>query len=372
MRQGIDLLLHRNVKGALQLASMIAQGHAVWFTGGTPAEVEKQVRKTMQAAAFQHRVPFSSRTTCRSATAGSNRPAGRRHRRVPRLDRRLAKGIGSGKAVVILEPDGLGSSRTTSTCRECTSGASLRAARPRSPTRGYVQMNAAVDRLAQQPRASVYLDGTHSSWLGSGEAAYRLVKGGASAPRVLRQRLELPADTAARPVRHLDLEVHRLRDERAFLGGGALRLVREPVLPRDLERLLDVAPDGREVRGGGGPEHRRGRADALRRRHEPERPRAVAADGPRTPDAQDWCNPPGRGLGARQTANTGAPAALGQQLVDAYLWIKVPGESDGSCNRGIAGSTIDPEWGLVDPPAGARSPQQALQLAQLASPPLFR
>ena len=57
VRQGIDLLVHRNVKGALQLASMIAQGHAVWFTGGTPAEVEKQVRKTMQAAAFQRRIP---------------------------------------------------------------------------------------------------------------------------------------------------------------------------------------------------------------------------------------------------------------------------------------------------------------------------
>ena len=47
--------------------------------------------------------------------------------------------------------------------------------------------------------------------------------------------------------------------------------------------------------------------------------------------------------------------------------MKVPGESDGSCNRGIAGSTTDPEWGMVDPPAGAWFPQQALQLAQLAS-----
>ena len=65
------------------------------------------------------------------------------------------------------------------------------------------------------------------------------------------------------------------------------------------------------------------------------------------------------------------PPVLGQQLVDAYLWIKVPGESDGSCNRGIAGSTMDPEWGIVDPPAGAWFPQQALQLAQLANPPLL-
>ncbi|MFF7993702.1 glycoside hydrolase family 6 protein [Kitasatospora xanthocidica] len=41
-----------------------------------------------------------------------------------------------------------------------------------------------------------------------------------------------------------------------------------------------------------------------------------------------WCNPPGRALGERPTAETGRPG------VDAYLWIKNPGESDGDCGRG--------------------------------------
>ncbi|MFJ2189600.1 glycoside hydrolase family 6 protein [Kitasatospora sp. NPDC087861] len=41
-----------------------------------------------------------------------------------------------------------------------------------------------------------------------------------------------------------------------------------------------------------------------------------------------WCNPPGRALGERPTADTGRPG------VDAYLWIKNPGESDGECGRG--------------------------------------
>jgi endoglucanase len=31
---------------------------------------------------------------------------------------------------------------------------------------------------------------------------------------------------------------------------------------------------------------------------------------------------------------------------------------------------VDPEWGVVDPAAGDWFPQQALQLAQLAEPPL--
>ena len=60
------------------------------------------------------------------------------------------------------------------------------------------------------------------------------------------------------------------------------------------------------------------------------------------------------------------------ELLDAYLWVKTPGESDGECTRGLgpAGVTVDPHWGLVDPAAGAWFPAQALQLAQLAVPPL--
>jgi endoglucanase len=84
------------------------------------------------------------------------------------------------------------------------------------------------------------------------------------------------------------------------------------------------------------------------------------------PDPQDWCNPPGRGLGLRPTANTGNPQ------VDAYLWVKIPGESDGECTRGLgpAGTTVDPEWGLIDPAAGAWFPEMALDLVHNANPPL--
>jgi endoglucanase len=73
-----------------------------------------------------------------------------------------------------------------------------------------------------------------------------------------------------------------------------------------------------------------------------------------------------RGVGLRPTADTGVP------LLDAFLWVKIPGESDGECTRGLgpAGTTIDPEWGQVDPPAGQWFPAQALQLARLAIPPL--
>ena len=58
-----------------------------------------------------------------------------------------------------------------------------------------------------------------------------------------------------------------------------------------------------------------------------------------TADAQ-WCNPPERALGDRPTTATGRARA------DAYLWIKVPGESDGSCNGNPKSGTWMPEYAL--------------------------
>jgi endoglucanase len=49
------------------------------------------------------------------------------------------------------------------------------------------------------------------------------------------------------------------------------------------------------------------------------------------PSGSMWCNPPGRGLGSKPGSDTGNP------LVHAFLWVKRPGESDGSsaeCNGG--------------------------------------
>jgi endoglucanase len=53
-------------------------------------------------------------------------------------------------------------------------------------------------------------------------------------------------------------------------------------------------------------------------------------NGPYTAGKADenWCNPPGRALGEAPTTQTDDP------LVDAYLWVKRPGESDGTCRGG--------------------------------------
>ncbi|MFJ9853604.1 glycoside hydrolase family 6 protein [Streptomyces sp. NPDC101150] len=61
---------------------------------------------------------------------------------------------------------------------------------------------------------------------------------------------------------------------------------------------------------------------------------------------ENWCNPPGRALGTPPTTRTGDPQTA------AYLWIKRPGESDGTCKGG--------------PEAGEWWPEYALQLARNA------
>jgi endoglucanase len=53
-----------------------------------------------------------------------------------------------------------------------------------------------------------------------------------------------------------------------------------------------------------------------------------------------WCNPPGQALGRSPTTRTG------HRLVDAFLWIKYPGESDGPCNGGPAAGQWWAEYAL--------------------------
>ena len=69
--------------------------------------------------------------------------------------------------------------------------------------------------------------------------------------------------------------------------------------------------------------------------------------GPAPDSGLNWCNPGGRALGTPPTAATAGAHA------DAYLWIKRPGESDGTCDKG-------------DPPAGTFVTQFAIDLGRKA------
>lgn len=56
--------------------------------------------------------------------------------------------------------------------------------------------------------------------------------------------------------------------------------------------------------------------------------------GPVEGDPLYWCNPSGRALGAAPTTATGNPQ------IDAFLWVKRPGESDGSCRGAPSAGTF--------------------------------
>lgn len=72
----------------------------------------------------------------------------------------------------------------------------------------------------------------------------------------------------------------------------------------------------------------------------------------------EWCNPRGQGLGSLPTTQTGHP------LVDAYLWVKAPGQSDGQCNGGPAAGTFWTDYALE---LARNQPQQFATVVRLAS-----
>ncbi|KAG9081901.1 hypothetical protein FRC06_005336 [Ceratobasidium sp. 370] len=86
-----------------------------------------------------------------------------------------------------------------------------------------------------------------------------------------------------------------------------------------------------------------------------------------TRSGSDWCNFKYAGLGPRPTANTTSP------LLDAVLWIKPPGESDGSSDpnspRYVDTCASNTSY-VPSPEAGSWASGSFRSMVQLANPPL--
>ncbi|WP_310518690.1 glycoside hydrolase family 6 protein [Agromyces aerolatus] len=145
-------------------------------------------------------------------------------------------------------------------------------------------VRAALHRL-DASHALVYLDGGHSNWLPADEMAALLHAAGVDAVRGFATNVSNTQPTEA--------ETAYAAEVSAELGGGT-------------HAIIDTSRNG-----NGAP-----------------------ADG-------EWCNPPGRAIGE-------TPTAVDDPVVDAVLWVKPPGESDGLCNGG--------------PPAGEWWPERAIEL----------
>jgi endoglucanase len=350
------------------IESLIETPQAVWFTQGTPKQVQQSVRTVVNrargttAVLVAYNIPF--RDCAQFSAGGATTTADY----LAWIDG-FAAGIGDARAIVILEPDGLGIIPYNVDLQGVHEWCQPGDADPATAVADrYVQMNAAVDRLEQQPNVAVYLDGTHSSWLGSGEAAYRLVRAG-----VLRAEGFFLNASNYRRTQHLVKYGTWISKCIYFANNDSEGGWRLGHYDWCASQYFPASPNDFSTWGLTDDWYAANVDNATPADHPIDLPHFVIdtsrnGQGPWTPpagypDPQDWCNPPGRGTGSRPTPDTGVP------LIDAYLWIKIPGESDGQCTRGLGPvGTVDPEWGQVDPAAGQWFPDMALELARNAAP----
>ncbi|WP_353945459.1 glycoside hydrolase family 6 protein [Streptomyces sp. HUAS MG91] len=342
VRQALGLVRAGQYKDAAGVAAMLATPQAVWLDGRSPDEVERLVRDVTKDAARDTAVPVLALydvpgRDCANYSAGGAANSAEYRAWIDAV----ARGIGARDAMVVLEPDSL--ALLPADCGQDDAEGTLTAAR-------YAEVNYAVDTLEPLRGTRVYLDTGHPGWHTVGSIVPRLVEGGVTrASGFFTNVSNYYSDDANSWYGKL------ISSCVAYVeGGGDAAACPDQYWPRaDAQAWLDAhvhVPASRMAhfvtdssRNGQGP---------------------WTAPAGKYGDAQEWCNPPDRGLGARPTLRTGDP------LQDARLWIKTPGESDGLCLRGTAGPE-DPERGTVDPDAGDWFPRQALELVRNARPPLL-
>lgn len=109
LNQEIALRAHQDNPDAKLIEEMEDIPSAVWFTSGTAAQVQSQVRATMVKASIQKSVPvlvaydIPGRDCAQYSAGGAADEAS-----YDAWISSFAAGLGASKTVVILEPDGLG------------------------------------------------------------------------------------------------------------------------------------------------------------------------------------------------------------------------------------------------------------------------
>ena len=353
---------------------------ADWFTGGTPQEVQADVDALVSAASAVNQMPvlvaydLPFRDCAQYSSGGAADTAA-----YGAWIEGFAAGIGNREATVILEPDGLGIIPFYTNLDGSTDWCQLAEADPTTATANrFAQLNHAVDVLAALPNVKVYLDGTSSAWLNVGEISDRLVKAGVQKATGF----------------FLNASNYQFTENGTAYGTWVSSCIAyaTTVVPGDYANCGNQYWNGgpaNDWQGTAMSQYGRWTSDAtdpaLNTAGIDSRYASILGGAQPTatfvidtsrnavgpwqyppdvyPAHEDWCNPPNRGLGARPTTSTGSA------LVDALLWIKVPGESDGQCLRGTSGP-LDPERGMVDPAAGQWFTQQARELIALAAPAL--
>jgi len=377
IEQFADLTSSGDKADANLIREMIKVPQAVWFESGTPKQVQQQVKNTVKRAAGKKTVPVLvvynlPFRDCAQFSAGGATTV---EEYTAWIDG-FSAGIGNEKAVVILEPDGLGIIPWYTNIDGNLEWCQPEEANPETAAaERFFMLNYAVDAVKALPNTSIYLDGTHSGWLNVGDASQRLSRAGVDRADGFYLNVSNYQFTA-NLVQYgtwiskcLSLGNYAGCANQYWNGGPAGTKIADLLGPWNGVALSNsgewsddsddpaLNTSGINARYAGAQPTTQFVIDTSRNGQGPWAP-------PAYPDPQDWCNPPGRGLGLQPSADTGNP------LIDAYLWVKLSGESDGECTRGLgpAGTTVDPEWGIIDPPAGEWFPEMALDLAQNSNP----
>jgi endoglucanase len=396
--QQVESLLRQpgQLKNALLIAATESVPQAVWLTGGASSQVSATVTTTLREATLERALPVFVLYNIPGRDCGSYSAGGAENTAAYEAwINAIAAAIGSQKALIILEPDSLAD--LPSDCGYNPAQVDV----PQATTDRFTQINYAVTTLEAGSQTLVYLDAGNSHWQAVPNIATRLVQAG------VQQAQGFFTNVSNFNLNNYESKYDTWVSECIAFGNnpeqGGWRLGNYawcasqyyspdgPVNPDDIttwvytdewyeQNMGTAVPTTHFVidtsRNGQGPLNASIYANA---------PYLQPASVVQTLANGSWCNPPRRGLGTHPTANTGVP------LLDAYLWVKTPGESDGTCDAAGGArawdyanytqpgwptdaadqALFDPLWRLYDPIAGAWFPQQALNLAQLANPPLL-
>jgi endoglucanase len=396
IQQAVGLLEKGQLKNALLIAAMEATPQAVWLTGNTPTQTGSTVTQTLREASFQRAIPVFVLYNIPGRDCGSYSAGGAENTADYEawIDS-ITGAIGNQKVVIILEPDAIAD--LPSDCGYDPTQVNI----PEAVADRYAQLNYAITQLEQQSQTIVYIDAGNSHWQAVPIITQRLLTAGVQ-----------QAQGFFSNVSNFNLSTYESKfdtwvsDCIAFgmnPADGGWRLGNYSycasqyysplgtVNPDDIttwvytdewyqQNMGTAVPTTHFVidtsRNGQGPFYATAYANSPY-----NQPASVIT----TLNNGSWCNPPARGLGVPPTSSAGIA------LLDAYLWVKTPGQSDGTCDSAGGArawdytaydpggwpttaaqqATFDPLWGLYDPTAGTWFPEQALDLAQRANPSLL-
>ena len=236
LRQVARLRASGDKAGAADISAMIRTPQAVWLTGDSPAQVEREARQVTHRAAGKgelpvlvaYNIPFrdcaqysaGGATTSRSTRPGSTRS--------PPASATATPSCCSSPTAWASSPGTPPSTASPEWCQPAEADPATAA------SDRFAMLNHAGRRPRRQ-RRHPGLPRRHPQRLARGRRRRRpAAPGGRRARRrLLPQRLELPAPRELAEVRRLDLAVPLVRHQprRGRLAARPLRVLREPVLP---------------------------------------------------------------------------------------------------------------------------------------------